>query len=237
MMYAIIKLQKKTPRQGHWYAGQSSRRQTSPEGARKSVRMSAMSDPQCRGFVSTIAGRLLGYNICKGKTFPLQVVVVQPSGFFIWEDIIVKKKRAQTAAPRCPYCGSHSVLRSADGIYRNNDKNTMLYVCSRYPVCDSYVRVHPGTKIPMGTMANRQLRALRNEAHRSFDQLFKQSLMGKEDAYHWLAAILAAPLSQAHIGYLGEYYCKQVIEASKQQLENAKGRLNEKNNHIDKCTI
>ena len=149
----------------------------------------------------------------------------------------MKKKRAQTAAPRCPYCGSHSVLRSADGIYRNNDKNTMLYVCSRYPVCDSYVRVHPGTKIPMGTMADRQLRALRNEAHRNFDQLHKKGLMSKEEAYHWLASILAAPLGQAHIGYLGEYYCRQVIEASKQQLENAKRRLNDKDNHAVKRAI
>ena len=149
----------------------------------------------------------------------------------------MKKKRAQSLAPRCPYCGSHSVLRSADGIYRCNDKKTMLYVCSKYPVCDSYVRVHPGTKIPVGTMANRDLRALRNEAHRNFDQLHKQGLMSKEDAYLWLAAILAAPLGQAHIGYLGEYYCRQVIEASKQQLENAKRRLNENDNHAVKRAI
>lgn len=89
----------------------------------------------------------------------------------------------------------------------------------------------------MGTMANRQLRALRNEAHRNFDQLYKQGLMSKEDAYHWLASILAAPLGQAHIGYLGEYYCRQVIEESKQQLENAKGWLNEKDNHAVNRTI
>ena len=136
----------------------------------------------------------------------------------------MKKKRAQNTAPRCPYCGSHSVLRSADGIYRCNDKNTMLYVCSRYPACDSYVRVHPGTKIPVGTMANRELRALRNEAHRNFDQLHKKGLMSKEDAYHWLASILAAPLGQAHIGYLGEYYCKQVIEESKKVLDLQKNK-------------
>ena len=113
----------------------------------------------------------------------------------------------------------------------------MLYVCSKYHVCDSYVRVHPGTKIPVGTMANRDLRALRNEAHRNFDQLHKQGLMSKEDAYLWLASILAAPLGQAHIGYLGEYYCRQVIEASKQQLENAKRRLNENDNHAVKRAI
>lgn len=171
-----------------------------------------------------IAGRLHGYDVCEGKTFPLRVVAGQPSGFFILEDSIMKKKRAQNAAPRCPYCGSHSVLRSADGIYRTNDKNTMLYVCSRYPACDSYVRVHPGTKIPLGTMANRELRALRNEAHRNFDQLHKRGLMSREDAYHWLASILAAPLGQAHIGHLGEYYCRQVIEESKKVLNSQENK-------------
>jgi hypothetical protein len=45
--------------------------------------MSAMSGPQWCGFLYVIAGRLLGYNICKGKTFSLLIVVAQPSGFFI----------------------------------------------------------------------------------------------------------------------------------------------------------
>lgn len=131
-----------------------------------------------------------------------------------------KKQRAQRTSPRCPYCGSHSVLKSADGIYRNNSRNTMLYVCSSFPACDSYVRVHPGTKIPIGTMANRELRALRNEAHHYFDQLYKKGHMSKEDAYQWLASILAAPMGQAHIGLLGEYYCRQVIEESKKVLNS-----------------
>ena len=48
--------------------------------------------------------------------------------------------------------------------------------------------------------------------------------MSREDAYHWLASILAAPLSQAHIGYLGEYYCKQVIEESKKVLDSRKNK-------------
>ena len=131
-----------------------------------------------------------------------------------------KKQRVQRTSPRCPYCGSHSVLRSADGIYRNNSRNTMLYVCSRFPACDSYVRVHPGTKIPMGTMANRELRALRNEAHHYFDQLHKKGHMSKEDAYQWLASILATPMGQAHIGLLGDYYCRLVIEESKKVLNS-----------------
>ena len=46
---------------------------------------------------------------------------------------------------RCPYCGAPAVFRSADGIYRDNSSNTMLYVCARYPACDAYVRTHPGS--------------------------------------------------------------------------------------------
>ena len=91
----------------------------------------------------------------------------------------------------------------------------MLYVCKNYPACDSYVRVQPGTKVPMGTMANGELRRLRTEAHWNFDQLYKRGYMTKEDAYRWLATILCVPLNQAHIGMLGEYYCKKVIEESK----------------------
>ena len=131
-----------------------------------------------------------------------------------------KKKGINPSGMRCPYCGKPLILRSADGIYHENPRNTMLYVCKDYPQCDTYVRTHPGTSVPVGTPANRELRALRNEAHRYFDQLYRSGMMNKQDAYLWLADFLQVPLSQAHIGYLGEYYCKQVIAASQELLKN-----------------
>ena len=84
-----------------------------------------------------------------------------------------KRKGVQSQAPRCPYCGSHTILRSANGIYQDNSKGVMLYVCKNYPACDAYVRVHKGTTVPMGVPANWKLRKLRNEAHHYFDQLYK----------------------------------------------------------------
>lgn len=120
---------------------------------------------------------------------------------------------------RCPYCGSPTILRSADGIYHDNSRNTKLYVCKNYPECDAYVRVHEGTNIPVGSMANHELRMLRKTAHHYFDQLYLKGIMSKQDAYQWLANLVMAPLSQAHIGYLGEYYCKQVIAESKKLLK------------------
>lgn len=137
-----------------------------------------------------------------------------------------KKKRKGLAINRmrCPYCGSPVIYRSADGIYHDNSKGTMLYVCSHYPECDAYVRVHAGTSIPVGTLANHELRTLRRTAHHYFDQLYQSGMMSKQDAYQWLADLICAPLSEAHIGYLGEYYCKQVIEESKKLLEHRDAR-------------
>jgi predicted RNA-binding Zn-ribbon protein involved in translation (DUF1610 family) len=135
-----------------------------------------------------------------------------------------QRKRPDTVGTRCPYCGGAIIYRSADGIYRENSRNAMLYVCSNYPACDAYVRVHAGTNIPVGSLANHELRALRNTAHRHFDLLHQSGMMSKQDAYRWLADLTSAPLSQAHIGHLGEYYCKLVIEESSRMLEQHNSR-------------
>lgn len=128
---------------------------------------------------------------------------------------------------RCPYCKSPVQLRSADGIYKENKDNAMLYICSRYPECNAYVRVHPGTNKPMGSLADHRLRSLRQQAHKAFDRLYLSGYMTRNEAYSWLAGIIQAPRSQAHIGYLGEYYCQLVIDESKKLLQhgpNAKQR-------------
>ena len=118
-------------------------------------------------------------------------------------------------AMRCPYCGSPVVLRSADGIYKE----------SRYPACDAYVRVHEGTDKPVGSLADHRLRKLRKEAHDSFNRLYLTGAMTKDQAYAWLAGMIQAPRSQAHIGYLREYYCEQVIKQSKAILANRQRAL------------
>lgn len=135
-----------------------------------------------------------------------------------------KKRQAHEYLPgmrtmRCPYCKSPLVVRSAEGIYRSGAKGVQLLACSNYPACDAYVRVHPGTTTPMGSLANRQLRALRRRAHEQFNKLYTMDLMSKIDAYSWLAGVLNVPKSQAHIGYLGDYYCQVVIDESRKLLE------------------
>lgn len=134
-----------------------------------------------------------------------------------------KKHKKGNQQVRCPYCGAVARYQSADGIYRENSRNVMLYVCPNYPECDSYVRVHQGTKVPVGSMANPELRRLRKEAHFHFNRLYLDGYMTKDEAYRWLAYIInTTDMKNAHIGNMSEYYCGVVIEKSKEFIERQK---------------
>ena len=129
-----------------------------------------------------------------------------------------KRKGVTNYAPRCPYCGSTTVYRSATGIYTDNPDDVMLYVCKNYPACDAYIRTQKGTAIPLGQMANGKLRALRTDAHRLFNQLYLKGYMHKQTAYGWLSSVLGVPQEKAHIGQLSELQCELVIRETKKQL-------------------
>lgn len=147
---------------------------------------------------------------------------------------ITRKKKSSKGNNqiRCPYCGAVARYQSADGIYRDNSRNVMLYVCPNYPECDSYVRVHEGTKIPVGSMANRELRGLRKEAHDYFNKLYLNGYMSKDEAYRWLADIICTTdMANAHIGNMSDYYCRLVIEKSKDFINARKQAGSDKSYH------
>ncbi len=89
-----------------------------------------------------------------------------------------------------------------------------------YPSCNSYVGVHPGTKTPKGTLANRELRLKRIQAHRIFDEIWKQGILSKAEAYRWVADKFCLTDKQAHIGQFSNYMCDQLIRASADVLKN-----------------
>ncbi len=119
---------------------------------------------------------------------------------------------------RCPYCGSTAILRDASYVYGNHSKGGQLYVCSHYPACNAYVGVHPGTKIPKGTLANKTLRQKRILAHTIFDQIWKQGILSKQEAYRWIADTFCLSKRQAHIGNFSDYMCDQLIQESQKVL-------------------
>lgn len=113
----------------------------------------------------------------------------------------------------CPYCGAEAKLRPASTVYKENtiDENAFLFVCDRYPACDSYVNAHRDTKRPMGTLANSELRNRRILAHHALAKMWENGIMSKDQAYKWLQVKFGLSKDQAHIGMFSEYMCDRVI--------------------------
>lgn len=115
---------------------------------------------------------------------------------------------------KCPYCGSRALLRPASVVYgaKAADPAAPYYVCARYPSCDAYVAAHKKNCLPMGSLANAELRRKRIQAHAALDRLWEGGLMSKKQAYLWLQAKLGLPEQEAHIGRFSTFRCEQVIQ-------------------------
>jgi len=126
---------------------------------------------------------------------------------------------------RCPYCGSDTIIMDSKKIY-GKDYGYVI-ACRNYPKCDAYVGCHGKTQIPMGTIANKELRELRHEAHKYFDPLWKIKIKkgiynGRYLAYSWLSSRMKIPLNRTHIGMFDEKKTKKCIEICKPFYENLK---------------
>lgn len=119
----------------------------------------------------------------------------------------------------CPYCNKPMLLRSADVVYKENTYNRKVYVCAGYPSCDTYVRTLDGTITPLGTPANKELRKLRADTHKAFDQMWQETRMGKDTAYKWLSSVTGIPEEAAHIGNFQTHMCNIVIQKSRDYLQ------------------
>ena len=73
----------------------------------------------------------------------------------VMEVILLKQKQI-----KCPYCHAHASLRPASLVYGSTPqtRGKFLYVCDRWPSCNAYVSAHERTLLPMGTLANGDLR-------------------------------------------------------------------------------
>lgn len=111
---------------------------------------------------------------------------------------------------KCPYCGSKAKLVDSKVIYgRSYGK---AFICSNYPCCDSYVGCHKGTDIPLGTLANSELRKKRNQCHVLFDQTWKSNNMTRIGAYARLAKLLNIRVNDCHFGMFDLNTCNKAMK-------------------------
>lgn len=122
------------------------------------------------------------------------------------------------ANPACPYCEKPSELVTGREVYATlphlHDKK--IYRCLP---CGAWVGCHPGTDVPLGRLANAQLRRARVKAHDAFDPLWRKKrawdeppFRSRSEAYAWLGSRLGLKKADCHIGMFDLDTCKRVIE-------------------------
>lgn len=114
--------------------------------------------------------------------------------------------------PRCPYCGLEADLKSAADVYGGGAgaDYSDIWVCPNAP-CDARVGCHKGTIVPLGRLANAELRALRRRCHELVDLAWKSGRHRRVDTYKHVAEIMGIPRRAAHIGIFDKRQCELLI--------------------------
>jgi hypothetical protein len=106
----------------------------------------------------------------------------------------------------CDYCNKPAELVDSSVVY--GVSYGKIYLCSP---CDAYVGVHKGTDVPLGRLANKELREWKKLAHYHFDASWK-GVRPRKSAYRELAARMDLPEEKAHIGMFDVDLCRKVVE-------------------------
>lgn len=119
----------------------------------------------------------------------------------------------------CPYCNNPAeLLLDSSCIYKKN--YGPIYRCDP---CKAHVHAHEQSLLPMGTLANQELRNFRIKGHKIFDKMWKKLMkkMGWSEIrartylYGSLAKALNLPDKDCHFGLFDIPLCKLAIHACK----------------------
>jgi hypothetical protein len=71
--------------------------------------------------------------------------------------------------------------------------------------------------LPMGRLANRELRAAKQQAHAAFDPIWRETGTSRRVASIWLSEALGLALDKTHIGEFDLAQCRRVVEVCLQK--------------------
>ena len=119
----------------------------------------------------------------------------------------------------CPYCHKPAELLDSEEIYGYGTNYGKFWCCIN---CNAWVGTHKNSKdhVPLGRLANQELRTAKRLAHAAFDQLWKRKMeiaqCSKSEArkagYGWLAKRLEIDLKKCHIGYFDVDHCMKTVD-------------------------
>lgn len=118
----------------------------------------------------------------------------------------------------CNICGEEAVRESSHmeiygRVYSDWPYN---YLCE---CCGAYVGMHPFTNIPLGTLADTELRDLRKHSKYYFNKIWEEEcLLSRSDAYVELAKLMGIPAEQCHFGWFDKDQCRLAMEVCQDYL-------------------
>lgn len=115
---------------------------------------------------------------------------------------------------KCPYCGATAQLVDSSAVYKGRTDlwGKAIYVCTP---CDARVGCHAGTAVPLGRLANAELRQAKVDAHAAFDPLWRTGGYTRGTAYRWLQKAMGRTRAECHIGLFDVDDCRKVTELCK----------------------
>lgn len=121
---------------------------------------------------------------------------------------IRKVKNPLSAPQHCPYCFGKVEIINNSAIYgKSYGAWPWVYRCAGS--CNAYVGMHPYTDIPLGTLANEELRRARKCCKEPFERLWQSGMMSRSAAYEALARHLDIPVAACHFGWFNVAKCEQ----------------------------
>lgn len=116
----------------------------------------------------------------------------------------------------CRYCGGAVELCDNSEIYKKSyGEWPYCYLCR---ACDAYVGLHPFTDLPLGTMADKDLRQARKNGKNSFYALIKKNNWNRKKAYAWLAKAMGISPAECHWGMFEVEQCEQAQHLCEAEL-------------------
>lgn len=112
----------------------------------------------------------------------------------------------------CQYCGGKATLVTGKEIYpRRSDLHKLsFWLCAK---CDAYVGTHKNSGgVPLGCLANAELRSAKSRAHTSFDPMWRGKKRTRNSAYRWLSKQLGIAEKKCHIGSFDVEMCNRVVD-------------------------
>lgn len=138
--------------------------------------------------------------------------------FVVDPTAVARVKNPLPVPEQCPRCSGTSVLVvNNSAIYgKQYGKWPFAYYCDG---CGAYVGMHPGTNIPLGTLADEVTRAARRDCKTPFESVWKSGLLSRTAAYQWLAEQLGISVDECHFGWFEADTCQRAKTLCEQYLE------------------